>query len=144
MNVSRFIVLPVIGCLAPAFAAAPQKPAAAAAPHMVDGNYLLELAFALGLVVVCILLFAWLLKRLQGVSGRRAGVMRVVGALSLSTRERVVLLQVGERQLLIGVAPGRVSRLCEFDEPVVDAGKAPAAPANFAALLETFTRRGRS
>ena len=118
-------------------------PASAAVPKVVDGNYLLELALTLGLVVVCILLFAWLLKRVQGAAGRGGNAMRVVAALSLSTRERVVLLQVGERQLLIGVAPGRVSRLCEFATPVVDADDATARPANFAALLEAFGKRGR-
>ncbi len=107
-----------------------------------DGNYLLELVFALGLVVVCILLFAWLLKRLQGVSGRSGSAMRVVGALSLGTRERVVLVQVGDRQVLVGVAPGRVSRVCEFDSPVVDASDDLTRPANFASLLDTIGKRG--
>jgi len=45
----------------------------------------------------------------------------------MGTRERVVLLQVGETQLLLGVAPGRVQTLHVLDKPL-DSGKQGAGP----------------
>mgnify|MGYP000383068744 CR=1 FL=1 len=42
--------------------------------------------------------------------------MRVVSAISVGTRERVVLVQVGEQQLVLGVAPGRVNLLQQIDQ----------------------------
>jgi flagellar protein FliO/FliZ len=44
----------------------------------------------------------------------------VVAALPLGTREKAVLIEIGGRQLLLGVAPGRVSLLERFEQPVVD------------------------
>jgi flagellar protein FliO/FliZ len=68
---------------------------------------------------VAILLVLWLVKRFTGlgVQGRH---LKVVAALPLGTREKAVLIEVGGKQLLLGVAPGRVSLLQRFDEPVVD------------------------
>ncbi len=39
----------------------------------------------------------------------------------MGPRERVVLVQVGKQQLLLGVAPGRIQTLHVLDEPVTDA-----------------------
>jgi flagellar protein FliO/FliZ len=36
----------------------------------------------------------------------------------LGTRERAVLLQVGDQQLVVGVAPGRVQTLHVLDKPL--------------------------
>lgn len=67
-----------------------------------------------GLVVVLALIFlcAWLLRRYAGVSRVAPGQFRVVAAVSLGSRERAVLLQAGSKQLVLGVAPGRVETLC--------------------------------
>ena len=36
----------------------------------------------------------------------------------MGARERVVLIQVGKQQMLLGVAPGRVQTLHVLDEPL--------------------------
>jgi len=51
--------------------------------------------------------------------------MRVVASLALSARERAVLVQCGDKQLLLGVAPGSVQLLAQFDEAVIEPGSAP-------------------
>jgi flagellar protein FliO/FliZ len=79
------------------------------------------LQLILGLAAVLVLIFggAWFLKRYGRVSGLiGSGAVRVLGAVSLGARERAVLLQVGARQLLVGVAPGRVQTLYVLDEPI--------------------------
>jgi flagellar protein FliO/FliZ len=40
----------------------------------------------------------------------------------MGARERLVLVQVGSTQLLLGVAPGRISLLHQLDEPVEATG----------------------
>ena len=67
----------------------------------------LGLAIVLGLVGA----LAWLMKRLSALPGTGAGLIRVVGAAAVGQRERVVLVEVGETWLLLGVAPGQVRRL---------------------------------
>jgi flagellar protein FliO/FliZ len=91
----------------------------------------------LGLLLILLLIggAAWAFKRFghfqTGVQGR----MKVIGGISLGTRERVVLLQVGTQQLVIGVAPGAIQTLHVLDEPLPIEGK-PNPPAGFAARLQ--------
>jgi flagellar protein FliO/FliZ len=59
----------------------------------------LRVTVAMILVLGAVLAAAWLARRLRGMSG------------ALGTRERAVLIRVGERQVLIGVAPGSVRML---------------------------------
>ena len=81
---------------------------------------ILQMLFGLGLVIALIFFLAWFLKRIGGVGGLAQSGLRVVATLPLSTRERIVLVQAGDKQLLLGVAPGRVNLLETFDEPVID------------------------
>jgi len=69
-------------------------------------------AWGLGLLVVLsiFLLCIWGIKRLNEFHGQ-AEKMRVVGGLSLGMREKVMLLQVGKKQLILGVTPGRIETL---------------------------------
>jgi flagellar protein FliO/FliZ len=75
--------------------------------------------FGLLFIVLLIFLIAFLLKKINGGSFVGGQSMEVVAALSVGTREKVVLVDVAGKQILLGVAPGRVSHLKDFDEPVV-------------------------
>ena len=88
-----------------------------------------------------ILLLAWLVRRISGFSPM-SRQMRVLAVLPLSTREKAVLVEVGQQQLLLGVAPGRVNLLKQFDEPVVMPAE-QATPA-FAARLADVIQRQKS
>ncbi len=78
------------------------------------------LEVTLGLLVVLILIFvvAWLVKRYGSFHSTAGGNLRVVGGLSLGQKERVMLVQVGEKQILLGVSPGRVAMLHVLEEPL--------------------------
>ena len=83
-----------------------------------SGAALMQLLVGLLVVIGLILFLSWALRRFSGLSPMDKN-MRVLGVLPLSTREKAVLVQVGGKQLLLGVAPGRVSHLHTFDEEVV-------------------------
>ena len=89
--------------------------------------------FALLFVLALIFALAWLAKRLPGVAGSSHRALRVVASLSLGPRERVVVVDVGGTQLLLGVGAGGTRALHTLDTPLPDA-EAPRAPA-FAQLL---------
>ncbi|MGR9106354.1 MAG: flagellar biosynthetic protein FliO [Gammaproteobacteria bacterium] len=72
---------------------------------------LMEWTTGLGLVILLIVGSAWLLRRVNRYSFSRGNRLRILGGLALGTRERVVLLEVGETRLLLGVAPGRIETL---------------------------------
>ncbi len=67
----------------------------------------------LGLIVVLALMAgaAWMLKRM-GVAGAGASnVARVVGGVSVGNRERVLVVEIADQWIVVGVAPGRVNAL---------------------------------
>lgn len=81
------------------------------------GNYL-QMFFGLFVVVALIFGLAWFMRRMGNMSGMAAGNLKVVGGISVGQRERVVLIQAGETQLLVGVAPGEIRTLHVMDEPI--------------------------
>ncbi len=97
----------------------------------------------LGLLVVLglIVSIAWLLKRTGRFQMAAGGGLRVIGGLSMGSRERVVLVQAGETQLLLGVAPGRVQTLHVLDQPL-QLGSPSAG--GFAEQLSQVLKKGKS
>jgi flagellar protein FliO/FliZ len=95
-----------------------------------------EVTFALALVLAAVFVAAWLLRRARGIGSAARGALDVIADLPLGPKERAVLLRVGKTQLLIGVAPGRVTTLHVLAEPV-DAATPLATQArpSFHALL---------
>lgn len=89
-----------------------QAASATAAPSI--SSSLLQMFLAL--IGVLALLFAclWLLKKLTAQRGAAVGLLRVVAATAVGTRERVVIVEVGSTWLVLGVAPGQVSALAEI------------------------------
>jgi flagellar protein FliO/FliZ len=103
-------------------AAAPARPfgapsvAATAAPSGIAS--LGQVTLALGLVLALIFVAAWLMRRLKGFGKTATGALDILADLPLSQKERAVLIRVGTQQVLLGVAPGRVTTLHVLTEPV--------------------------
>ena len=95
--------------------AAPQT---TSTPHPVGVGGLGEVAFALGLVLAAIFIVAWVVRRMRLASSRVGGANDVLADVSLGQKERAVLLKVGNTQILLGVAPGRVNTLHVLTEPL--------------------------
>lgn len=74
-----------------------------------------------GLAAVLLLFFGlvYVLKRMGGFRSSQVGKMHVVDGVSVGTRDRVLLVQVGEKQVLIGVSASGISPITVFDQPVV-------------------------
>jgi flagellar protein FliO/FliZ len=77
-----------------------------------------EVTFALAIVLAAVFVSAWLLRRMRGFGKAAGSALDVIADLPLGPKERAVLLRVGKLQLLIGVAPGRVTTLHVLAEPV--------------------------
>ena len=88
-----------------------------AADDLVGLTVLGKTALALGLVAACILLCGWLVSRL-GVRPARAGdVVRVIGSTRLGQREKVVVVEVRGRWLVLGVTAQQVACLSDLEAP---------------------------
>lgn len=114
-----------------------------AADSVVPGPAVGDVAISLAGIVVLILALAWGMRRLRvpgAASG--AGGIKVVSAMAVGARERIVLLQVGDEQLLVGMGPGHMQTLHVLSEPLpasmaVTSGQRGAAelPVGFAEKL---------
>jgi len=123
-------VIAAASCLAlPLAAVAADSKAGAAkgvAMEPVSMGNVVQLVIALVVVLLAIAGVGWMVRRLGRFPAGTSGVLKVLGGLAMGQRERVVLLQVGDKQLLVGVAPGRIETLYVLDEPLAVAdGAAP-------------------
>ena len=100
------------------FPAATAKFSAGSVSSPVNANRMTQLAIGLFIVLICILALAWLARRFNRLQSTPDGSLRLLGGLSMGARERVVLIQVGTKQLLLGVAPGRINTLHVLDETI--------------------------
>lgn len=107
--------------------------AAAPAVGSVSGQ-LTQLVLGLLLVIGLIFVLAWLMRRVQRIGPGNGQVIELVGSRALGPRDRLVLVQVGEEQILLGLTPGRITPLHVLKTPV-DAVKTEAATPEFAQRL---------
>lgn len=106
---------------------------------------LFQVLFGLGLVLAAIAGTAWLLRKLAPGQVAASGALRVVGGVAVGPKERVVLVDVGETRLVLGVAPGHISTLHEMPRPANEQDEATAvSPIGpfYARLREVLEKRG--
>jgi flagellar protein FliO/FliZ len=104
----------------------------------------MQMLLALGIVLAAIAGMAWLLRRLSPGQLAITGDMRVVAAVAVGPKERVVLVDIGDTRLVLGVAPGQVNRLMEMPRPDFDETPQPNTPPFVIKLKELLASRGKS
>ena len=72
---------------------------------------MINMVMGLVVVIALILGLAWVLRKYSRLSMSNQVDMKILGGLSLGTRERAVLVQIDGQKILLGVAPGRVNIL---------------------------------
>lgn len=83
------------------------------------GKNLAEMFLYLGLVVALIFLLAWFVKKMGSNHFSSTQLMKVTACLPLSTKEKLMVVQIGEEQVVIGVAPGFVGHITSLKNPLV-------------------------
>ncbi|MFK7855402.1 MAG: flagellar biosynthetic protein FliO [Granulosicoccus sp.] len=81
-----------------------------------------KLAVALLIVLLVFYVFARVMRQLQGTQGGIHSGLKIVGALSLGQREKVVVVQAGEKQLVLGVTSTQVNTLHVLEKPLTTPG----------------------
>jgi len=138
MKISTLATTALLGCASVANAAD-------AAPATSSGNLLRVL---MGLIVVLGLMAAaaWTLKRFGAAKSAGGTVVRIVGGVSVGNRERVLVVEVADQWIVVGVAPGRVNALATMARSETNptgSASTDASPArNFSAWLkQTIDKR---
>lgn len=86
--------------------------------HPSPTGSLLKMILGLMLVLGVMAGVAYLVRRMLPGIGHQHSTIQVVGSASVGTRERVVVLEVGDRWLVVGVAPGQVSAIANLEKGV--------------------------
>lgn len=124
----------VLACMANLAHAAEALP-----PSPVTLSGLIQVLFGLALVIAAIIATGWVLRRV-GPSQSAGGLLRVVGGVMVGPRERLVIVEIGEQWLVLGVAAGSVNLLQAM--PRAAAGSAgPDEPAWLKRLLAGSSQR---
>jgi flagellar protein FliO/FliZ len=107
---------------------------------------MLQFGFGLAVVLGLIVAAGWFMKRFS-IGPSAAGTVKVVAGASVGQRERVVVVEIGDKWLVLGVAAGRVNALHtmprgEIAASATPAGVAPQGAAFAQWLKEKMEKRG--
>ena len=132
----------------------PKQMTTSAVPNY--GKNLAEMFLYLGLVVGLIFLLAWFVKKVSNNHFSSTQLMKVQACLPLSTKEKLMIVQIGEQQVVVGVAPGFVGHIMSLDTPIdaqqgtdkshnkviKNEGASESGVMQFSLLLERFQKKG--
>ncbi len=116
-------------------------------PGMADPDItmsLLKVAGGLLLVILAILGSAWFYRRFGNVTNINHEALRIIGGVSMGQKEKVVLMQVGEEQLLLGVSPGRIQTLHVLPKPIETQSLPETGDKKFAVQLTEALKNRKS
>ena len=130
---SGLLALPLSALAAEPVASTASAVAPVAASSL--GGQLTQLVLGLLLVLGLIFALALVLRRVQQGGARQGQVIELISSRALGTRDRLVLVQVGNEQILLGLTPGRITPLHVLKEPVAAPDTTQPATPEFAKRL---------
>lgn len=77
----------------------------------VSAGGMFQVILSLVLVLGMIVLVAWILKRINLPQNSPNSALKVISGVAVGQRERIVLVEVNDTWLVVGVAPGQVTGL---------------------------------
>ncbi len=119
------------------------RPAYTPPPSSVSSGNIVQIILSLLLVLAAIVLVAWLLKRMNVAQQGSGNLLKILGGTAIGQRERIVLVEVNDTWLVVGVGPGQIRTLHTLQKPDgIEQGTVPASqsadkPRNFSAVLSS-------
>ncbi|WP_317931694.1 flagellar biosynthetic protein FliO [Halioxenophilus sp. WMMB6] len=124
-------------------------------PDVSGGQYAVKMVLGLAVTLGLIFALAWLLKRVNGLAGfSQQKLIRVTSQTAIGMKEKLVIVEVANRHLLLGLTPNNISLLHTFAEGELEQAsqveansdtKLPKAdgPLTFQQIFSKFSDRGR-
>ena len=103
-------------------------------------NYAAKTVFFLLVVIALIVLLAWLVQKTKlgsQLPRQSHEALKIVAVTSLGIKEKIALVQVGEKQIVVGITAQNINLLTELETPI-EITKVPPTP--FADLLKKAIR----
>ena len=140
---SHLVAVALLAASTLAYAAEGTRPAYAPPPPAVSSGSIVQIIFSLLLVLAAIVLVAWLLKRMNVAQQGQGNLLKVLGGTPIGQRERIVLVEVKDTWLVIGVGAGQVRTLHTLQKPddigqnTAITSQSTGKPRNFSAVLSS-------
>lgn len=80
-------------------------------------NYV-QMLFGLFAIVVFIFAVAWLIKRMGTLNPNHSSNLKIIAGLSVGQREKIVVVQVMDEQLLVGITQSNIQLLSKLEQPI--------------------------
>ena len=135
-RVLQWVVPLVAMAFAPQRALATEAPASLPAAPGIGGGDILSLGLSLIVVVGVIIALGWFYSRSRFVSGGGADLITIVASRPLGPKERLMVVEVADQQLLIGMTSTGANTLHVLDKPIEVAARTPAS-GSFASRLKS-------
>lgn len=99
-----------------------------------SASTLLSVFMSLIVVIGIVFMLAYLLRRFN-VTQNGSNEMQVVASMVVGTRERMMVIQVGEEQHLIGITANNINHLAKLEQPINGTNAAENLKSKFQSLL---------
>lgn len=115
-------------------------------PSAIPGSPLIQVSGALFGIIILILAAGWAIKRLGfAPKNGHTGGLKVSASTSLGPRERVVIVDVEDARLVLGVTATQINVLHTLPPASLAAEETASAPASFQSMMTSLLKRsGRS
>lgn len=113
-------------------------------PAAMSSGSILQVIFSLLLVLAAVVLVAWILKRINLPQHAAGNLIKVQAAVAVGQRERIVLVEINDTWLVVGVAPGQVRTLhsmAKAELPATQAGMANGTSGKFPEWLKQIMEK---
>jgi flagellar protein FliO/FliZ len=84
-----------------------------------SGRHLVDVSLALMGIIGLIFAISWFVKRFSHGAFATNAHIKILSAMPLGTRERIVLIEAGGQQLLLGITSTNINTLHVFEAPIV-------------------------
>lgn len=84
----------------------------------INATGLIDVVVGLAIIVALIFLLAFAFRKFGSTGAGMGGLIKVISAMSLGGRDRIALISIGQKQMLLGISPGRIATLHVFDESI--------------------------
>ncbi len=135
-------IFALVALLAASPLAAAEGAAPAATIESGAAEHLIRVVLALGAILALIFAATWVVRRMGYLQFGGNEDFRVVASLAVGQRERLIVVKVGEEQIVVGVAPGRISRIHRLDRPLPEPAREKGPVVPFAERLGQALGRG--
>ncbi len=112
-------------------------------PPAIGSGEVLSTMLSIAVIIAAILFLGWLYSRSKFNSNNGSNAIAIVAARSLGPKDRLIVVDVGKTQLLLGLTASGMQTLHTFESPVIEESNAVAAVGFAERLKASMTGRGQ-